>query len=73
MKRTIKTLCIVLLCLALLGVGAVFGVNGYVKRVGGAAILTAEKTAELDGIDCIIILGCQVRATERPAICCATD
>ena len=58
---------IVLLCLALLGVGAVFGVNGYVKHVGGSAILTAEQAAELDGIDCIIILGCQVRADGTPS------
>lgn len=58
---------IALLCLALLGVGAVFGVNGYVKHVGGAAILTAEQAAELDGIDCIIILGCQVRADGTPS------
>jgi vancomycin permeability regulator SanA len=67
MKRKIKTLVIVLLCLALLGVGAVFGVNGYVKHVGGSAILTAEQAAELDGIDCIIILGCQVRADGTPS------
>jgi vancomycin permeability regulator SanA len=61
MKRKIKTLVIALLCLALLGVGAIFGVNGYVKHVGGSAILTAEQAAELDGIDCIIVLGCQVK------------
>ncbi|MBQ1202824.1 MAG: YdcF family protein [Loktanella sp.] len=58
---------IVLLCLALLGVGAVFGVNGYVKHVGGSAILTAEQAAELDGIDCIIVLGCQVKANGVPS------
>ena len=67
MKRKIKKLVIALLCLALLGVGAVFGVNGYVKHIGGAAILTAEQAAELDGIDCIIILGCQVRADGTPS------
>ena len=67
MKRKIKKLVIALLCLALLGVGAVFGVNGYVKHVGGAAILTAEQAAELDGIDCIIILGCQARADGTPS------
>ena len=58
---------IALLCLALLGAGAIFGVNGYVKHVGGSAILTAEQAAELDGIDCIIILGCQVRADGTPS------
>ena len=67
MKRKIKKLVIALLCLALLGVGAVFGVNGYVKHVGGSAILSAEQAAELDGIDCIIILGCQVRADGTPS------
>ena len=67
MKRKIKKLVIALLCLALLGVGAVFGVNGYVKHVGGAAILTAEQAAELDGIDCIIVLGCQVKANGVPS------
>ena len=67
MKRKIKKLVIALLCIALLGVGAVFGVNGYVKHVGGAAILTAEQAAELDGIDCIIVLGCQVKANGVPS------
>ena len=67
MKRKIKKLVIALLCLALLGVGAVFAVNDYVKHVGGAAILTAEQAAELDGIDCIIVLGCQVKANGVPS------
>ena len=59
-KRFIIT-WIILAGLFLSGVATVFGVNGYVKAVGNAGLLTADEACNLEGVDCIIVLGCQVR------------
>ena len=60
-KRTFKTIFIILLCLALSGAATLFIINGYVKSVAKERILTVEKVAGFDNVDCIIVLGCQVR------------
>ena len=59
--------CIVLLCIGILGICAVLGVNGYVKAVGGKAILTEADAGALQDIDCIIVLGCQVKSDGTPS------
>lgn len=38
-----------------------FIVNSYVKSVAKDRILTVEDAADLDDVDCIVVLGCQVR------------
>ena len=58
---TLKQILMILLCLALVGVAALCGINGFVKTVAKERILTVEETAELEDVDCIIVLGCQVR------------
>lgn len=59
--RIFKRILIVFLCLAIVGVTSLFIINGYVKSSGKDRILTVEKAAELDDVDCIIVLGCQVK------------
>ena len=59
--RIFKRILIVFLCLAIVGVTSLFIINGHVKSSGKDRILTVEKAAELDDIDCIIVLGCQVK------------
>lgn len=63
--RAKKPLWIVLLCVVLLlGVlcaGAVFGINAWVKCSVSDRILTEEQAAALLDVDCIVVLGCQVR------------
>ena len=61
LKKLFKTIGIVLLCLALVGTVAVVAVNAHVKAVGKSRLLTVEDAAKLQGVDCIIVLGCQVR------------
>ena len=61
MKKIIKKLFVLFVCLALVGVITLFAVNGYVKSVGKDNILSVEKSAELKDVDCIIVLGCQVK------------
>lgn len=57
MKRIIFGLII---CAVML-VAAVFGVNGYVKTIGGKRIILPE-TAAAYNADCILVLGCGVRS-----------
>lgn len=66
-KRAIKIILIILACLLVAGAAAVIGINAHVKRVGGRRMLTAEKAAELEGVDCIIVLGCLVRSDGTPS------
>ena len=60
-KKIFSKLIIVLLCLAVVGTATLFIINGHVKSVGKDRILTVEKAAELEDIDCVIVLGCQVK------------
>ena len=55
------TIAIVLLVLAVLGVLAVFLINHHVKSAADTRILTIDEAAKLTDVDCIIVLGCQVR------------
>lgn len=65
-KIVIGVICI-LICLCLLGVAALFGINAYVKSVSGDQILTAEEAAKLADVDCILVLGCGVWDDGRPS------
>ena len=55
----------VCLALAVLGAAAVFGVDAWVRGSTEASILAPEETALLEGVDCIIVLGCQVKDDGR--------
>ena len=60
MKVLVKKSIIVLLCLVLIAVAAVFIINSYVKSIGQDWMMTADEVAMLNDIDCIIVLGCYV-------------
>ncbi len=62
----IKKLIIIFLCLMLVGVAAVFGINARVKSVGRSRLISPEKAASLDSVDCILVLGCKVNG-ETPS------
>ena len=66
-KKPLLVIFTVLLCLCLLGVGAVLGVNAYVKATTAPLLLSSEEAAELAQVDCIIVLGCQVKADGTPS------
>ena len=70
MKKHIKILIIIascLVCAGLLGMSAMLLANGYVKGSTKNQILTPEEAAELDGVDCILVLGCLVKADGTPS------
>lgn len=66
-KKSVITVLAVLAALGLLGASAVFGINAYVKHVGGGYIISEEEACEMKDVDCIIVLGCQVRADKSPS------
>lgn len=69
-KKYFKALCItlcVLVGLGLAGVLAVAGINWYVTGSVKDRLLTQEQATGLDNIDCIIVLGCQVRSDGTPS------
>ncbi len=66
-KKKIIIALIILICFAAVCLAAVFGVNTYVKHIGGRNIITPEKALELDDVDCIVVLGCQVKANGEPS------
>ena len=60
-KKIMKNLIVIFLCLVIVGVATLLIVNGHVKSVCKDKILTVEQSLELEDVDCIIVLGCQVK------------
>ena len=56
-----------LICLAIIGIITVIGINNHVKNVGGSNIITPEEATKIDDIDCIVVLGCQVKDDGKPS------
>lgn len=61
-----RSLCI-LTCLGLMGILAVAVINGIVLGTAGSRILEPEKAAQLEDVDCILVLGCQVKSDGVPS------
>ncbi len=57
-----------ILIFGLCGVGFVRGVSGYVKHQAADYLLSREAAAGLEDVDCILILGCGVRADGSPSL-----
>ena len=66
-KKIILTVLAVIVLLGILGASAVFGINAYVKHAGGANIVSVDEACTMEYVDCIIVLGCQVRADKSPS------
>ena len=58
---------VVLISLAIIGIATVIGINAHIKSVGGHNIITPEEAAELKDVDCIVVLGCQVKEDGNPS------
>jgi vancomycin permeability regulator SanA len=70
MKKHIKILIIIvscLVCAGLLGASALLLANGHVKRSTADQILAPEQAAALEDVDCILVLGCLVKADGTPS------
>ena len=67
MKKTVKRILIVFVCLAVAGILAILCINAHVKNVAEARMITADGAVQLRDADCIIVLGCGVKADGRPS------
>lgn len=63
-----KYFLIALVMLVLLAALAGLGVNAYVCATTRGRILTPARAAGLEDIDCVLVLGCQVRADGSPSL-----
>ncbi len=66
-KKILKRVLAVCLCLCLAGIGAVLGINGYVKGSTSDRILSPEAAGKLANVDCILVLGCGVWGENTPS------
>lgn len=66
-KKQLFIAAMVLLALGILGVLAVLGINGYVINSTKKQILSEEEAATLEDVDCIVVLGCQVKSDGTPS------
>lgn len=66
-KRILKIVLIVFASLLIIGTTTIFAINAHVKNVGGNKIITPEEAATLDGVDCILVLGCLVKSDGSPS------
>lgn len=56
-----------MLCLAVVGLCGVWGINGIVVNSAEDRILTPQEAAALEGVDCILVLGCLVKDNGAPS------
>lgn len=66
-RKGLRICLVVILCLGILGGAAVFGVNAYVKGSVADRIISSEEAAKLTEVDCILVLGCQVKDDGTPS------
>ena len=66
-KRIIVRFLSALLCLAVVGLCGVWGINGIVVSSAEDRILTPQEAAALEGVDCILVLGCLVKDNGAPS------
>lgn len=66
-KKLLIWIAVVAAGIVLLGAATVFGVNAYVVYTADDYILSEEQAAQLQDVDCILVLGCGVRADGSPS------
>lgn len=66
-KKIILRIFCALVCLGILGIAALLGINAAVKGTVKDKILTSQQASELDGVDCILVLGCYVHENGVPS------
>lgn len=67
MKKFLRTLLKAIVLLALLGGMLVFCTSAHVKQSASPYFLTPEQAASLEGVDCILVLGCYVGEDGTPS------
>ena len=63
LSKTAKKALVAVGSASALGLCSVFGISGFVKASASDNILTPQQAAQLEDVDCIIVLGCRVNDT----------
>ena len=67
-KKHVFRICLcILLCLFILGTGAITVINSVVKLTTHKQIITSEEAAMLKDVDCVLVLGCYVFENGTPS------
>jgi vancomycin permeability regulator SanA len=66
-RKLLRRLFCAVLAIGLLGLCALLGINLWVTCTVSDRILTEQQAAQLEGVDCILVLGCQVRSDGTPS------
>lgn len=66
-KKYLIRLVIIALYLGFFAAAAVYGINAYVVYSTEGFVLSPEDAAALEDVDCILVLGCQVRNNGVPS------
>lgn len=67
-RKTLLIIGIILLSFTVLGAITVFGINGWVVESTKEQILSEAEASKLQNVDCILVLGCQVRSDGSPSV-----
>lgn len=65
--KKFKCILLILISAAVLFVAAMFTISGYVQLRTRDRILSADDAAALTDVDCILVLGCSVKADGSPS------
>lgn len=66
-KKIFRRILAICLCLCILGISALVVINAGVKGSTGDQILSPEEAAQLQDVDCILVLGCLVWDNGQPS------
>lgn len=66
-KRIVIILLSIFLSIILIGLTVALSLNAYVKGVGKKYIISSDEATELEGVDCILVLGCLVKNNGEPS------
>ena len=64
--KIVKRTVIICMCFGIIGLLALFGINGYIKHNVKDRIVQSDNLPEED-MDCILVLGCQVKEGGEPS------
>lgn len=65
-RKIIKRILIICICLGVAGLGILLGINAYVKHTVKDRIVESDSVPEGEA-DCILVLGCQVKESGEPS------
>ncbi len=65
--KWLKISLLTVLSLAILGTAALFGIDAWVRGSVSSRILSQEEAAQLEDVDCILVLGCRVYDNGSPS------